>query len=118
MKLLHLFFMIIMNDVEPYFIQNQNKLICANCKFFIPTKNECSKFGSIDIVTNELNYEKALSVRKDDNKCGEDAVFFKQNYFKFITVPYYFLAENSFLVLLSSFTILPSMILLLYSIMH
>ena len=97
------------NMNESYFIQNQNKLICANCKFFIPTKNECSKFGSIDIVTNEPNYETALSVRKDDDKCGEDAIFFKRNYFKFITVPYYFLVEYNYLVLLSSIFILPTL---------
>ena len=35
------------NMVESNFIQNQNKPICANCKFFIPHKNECSKFGTI-----------------------------------------------------------------------
>jgi hypothetical protein len=67
----------------------------------VPIVNtECSKFGTIDIVTNECNYEKALNVRKDDHKCSEEAVFFKRNYFKFITVPYYFLVENSFEVLL------------------
>lgn len=96
-------------NIESYFIQNQNKPICANCKFFIPNKNECSKFGTIDIVTNECNYEKALNVRKDDDKCGEDAIFFKRNYFKFITVPYYFLVEYNYLVLLSSIFILPTL---------
>ena len=96
-------------NIESYFIQNQNKPICANCKFFIPHKNECSKFGTIDIVTNEYHYEPALSVRKDDNKCGEDAVFFKLNYFKFITVPYYFLVNNSILVILPSIFILPTL---------
>ena len=70
---------------------------------------ECSKFGTIDIITNEHNYEQALAVRKDDNKCGEEAVFFKRNYFKFITVPYYFLVENSILVILPSIFILPTL---------
>jgi len=106
---LYIFFVI--NAVEPYYIQNQNKLICANCKFFIPTKNECTKFGSIDIVTNELKYESALAVRKDDNKCGEDAVFYKQNYFKFITVPYYFFIENSLMISLPFIIISPSILL-------
>lgn len=106
MKLIHLFFII--HNVEFYFIQNQNKLICANCKFFIPNKNECSKFGDIDIVTNEYKYEDAMIIRKDDTKCGDDAVFFKQNYFKFITVPY--------LVLLSSIIILPT--LFVYSLLN
>jgi hypothetical protein len=112
MKLLHLF--LIIHNSEPYFIQNQNKQVCANCKFFIPNKNECSKFGSIDIVTNECNYEKALNVRKDDHKCGNDAVFFKRNYFKFITVPYYFIVEHSFEVLLPSIIILPTLFVCLF----
>ena len=107
MKLVHLFFII--HKTKSHFIQNQNKPICANCKYFIPHKNECSKFGSIDIVTNEYHYEHALSVRNDDNKCGTEAVFFKRNYFKFITVPYYFLVNNSILVILPSIFILPTL---------
>jgi hypothetical protein len=95
MKLLHyIIFIIKIHNGEPYFIKNQNKPICANCKYFIPNKNECSKFGEINIITNEHIYEDAIIVRMDDNKCGEDAVFFKQNYFKFITIPYYYIIEN------------------------
>jgi hypothetical protein len=107
MKMLSIF--LIIHNSEPYYIQNQNKQICANCKFFIPNKNECSKFGTIDIVTNEYHYELAKNVRKDDNKCGEDAIFFKRNYFKCITVPFYFVVDNSFEVLLSSIIILPTL---------
>ena len=95
MKLLHyIYFIIKIHKVEPYFIKNQNKPICANCKYFIPNKNECSKFGEIDIITNEHIYEDAIIVRNDDDKCGKDAVFFKKNYFKFITIPYYSIIQN------------------------
>ena len=95
MKLLHyIIFIIKIHNVEPYFIKNQNKPLCANCKFYIPTNNECSKFGEINIITNEHIYEEAIIVRNDDNKCGEDAIFFKENYFKFITIPYYGIVEN------------------------
>ena len=94
MKLLHyIIFIIKIKNVELYFIKNQNKPICANCKFYIPT-NKCSKFGEINIITNEHVYEEAIIVRNDDNKCGEDAIFFKQNYFKIITIPYYGIVEN------------------------
>ena len=99
--------MIHIYKTEPYFIQNQNKPICANCKFFIPTNNECSKFGTIDIVSNKCNYEKAMNVRKDDTKCGDEAVFFKRNYFKFITVPYYYLTENKAVIILCGSILLP-----------
>jgi hypothetical protein len=94
MKRLHyIIFIIKILNIEPYFIKNQNKPICANCKFYIPTNNECSNFGEIDIITNEYIYEEAIIVRNDDNKCGEDAIFFKKNYFKFITIPYYGILE-------------------------
>ena len=95
MKRLHyIIFIIKIESVALYFIKNQNKPICANCKYFIPTNNECSKFGEINIITNEHIYEDAIIVRNDENKCGEDAIFFKQNYFKFITIPYYSIIQN------------------------
>jgi hypothetical protein len=86
--------MISIQNIEPYFIQNQNKPICSNCKFFIPNRNECRKFGDIDIITGKYNYETATNIRSDEDKCGEYALFFKKNNFKFITIPYYFLLEN------------------------
>jgi hypothetical protein len=95
MKFLHyIFFIINIHKAELYFIQNQNKPICANCKFFISNKNECSKFGDVDIITGKYTYESAASVRNDEDKCGEYAIFFRKNYFKFITIPYYFISEN------------------------
>ena len=95
MKLLqYILFIIKIESVELYFIKNQNKPICANCKFYIPSNSKCSKFGEINIITNECRYEDAIIVRMDENKCGDDAVFFKQNYFKFITIPYYSIIEN------------------------
>jgi hypothetical protein len=95
MKPLHyIIFIIKIENIELYFIKNQNKPICANCKFYIPINNECSKFGEVDIITNEYNYEDAISVRNDNNKCGKDAIFFKKNDFKFITVPYYYLLDK------------------------
>ena len=95
MKLLqYILFIIKIESVELYFIKNQNKPICANCKFYIPTNSKCSKFGEINIITNECRYEEAIIVRTDENKCGEDAIFFKQNYFKFITIPYYSIIQN------------------------
>ena len=95
MKVLYFIFSLInIHNVEPYFIQNKNKPICANCKFFISNKNECSQFGDVNIITGKYSYEKATNVRNDEDKCGEYAIFFKTNYFKFITIPYYFIQEN------------------------
>ena len=122
MKLLHyIIFIIKIHNVELYFIKNQNKPICANCKFYIPTNNECSKFGEIDIITNDYIYEKAIIVRNDDNKCGEDAIFFKQNYFKFITIPYYSILEYKDAInLLLNIAVIPMFLMyfLLYCALH
>jgi hypothetical protein len=103
MKRLHyILFIIKIDTVEPYFIKNQNKPICANCRFFIPNKNECSKFGNVNIITGKYNYDSASNVRKDEDKCGEYAIFFQKNHFKFITVPYYFVLDNPALVFVIS----------------
>jgi len=102
MKTLHyIFFIISINKVELYLIQNQHKLKCADCKFFIPNKNECSNFGDINIITGKYTYEPAISVRNDEDKCGEYAIFFKKNNLKFITIPYYFLLQNKDIIIFS-----------------
>ena len=61
MKMLYILFTI--HTAEPYFIKNQNTPKCANCKYYLPIHNECSKFGEVDIITNEYTYEDAIDVR-------------------------------------------------------
>lgn len=78
-------------NVELHLLPIQNKKICANCKFFISNKKECSKFGDVDIITGKYDYEDAISVRNNEDKCGEDAIFFKNNYFKIISISFEFL---------------------------
>ena len=109
MKILHYILLLTrIHKVELYFIKNQDKPICANCKFFIPNKNECRNFGNINIITNEYTYEEAINVRNDHNKCGEDAIFFQKNNLKFITIPYHFLLQNKDIIIFSlSIVILP-----------
>jgi len=104
MKTLHyIFFLISIHKVQLYLIKNQNKPTCANCKFFIPNKNKCSNFGDIKVITGKYTYEPAISVRNDEDKCGENALFFKKNNLKFITIPYYFLLENGKSIFLLSY---------------
>ena len=104
-------FITAIHKVELYLLQNHNKKICANCKFFISNKNECSKFGDVDIITGKYNYEDAVIVRNDDEKCGEDAIFFKKNYFKFISISFDFLLENNKLIFLLGYITFPFIIL-------
>ena len=93
MKVLHyIFFIIRIQKVELYFLKNRENPKCINCKFFIPNKNECSKFGNVNIITGDFTYEAATIVRNDKNKCGKNAIYFKKNNFKFITTTYYSLS--------------------------
>jgi hypothetical protein len=99
MNILHyIFFINSIHNADLYFIENLNKPICANCKFFIKNKNECSVFSDVNIISGKYTFEKAFFVRNDENKCGEYALFYKKNHFKFITDPYYFILDNWILV--------------------
>jgi hypothetical protein len=92
-------------DVNP--LMNQNKPLCVNCKFFIKHKNECSQFGYVDIITGKKNYENAISVRNNKHKCGDTAVSFVKNHFRWITDPYYFVVEHWVLVFLFTSYLIP-----------
>ena len=82
------------------------KKICKDCVHFIGNNIECRKFGDTNIITGKITYESAKSVRKDEQKCGENAILFEKNHFKIITIPYYFLKDNSIIAFTTSFTIL------------
>lgn len=75
------------------------KKICKDCKHFIGDSLDCRKFGNVNIITGDVTYLSARSVREDNNKCGEDAILFENNRLKIITIPYYFVKENSLTVL-------------------
>jgi hypothetical protein len=77
----------------------QNKKLCINCKYFIANKQECGKFGDIDLVTGKETYYLAQSVRRHEIQCGEEAKYFEKNNIKFITLPYYFMLKYSPIIL-------------------
>jgi hypothetical protein len=66
------------------------KKLCKDCKFFIANEKKCMKFGDLDLVTGEKDFESASFVRAKYDKCGEHAKYFEENNLKFLTVPYYF----------------------------
>lgn len=59
--------------------------ICVNCLHFIEgktnypydslpnnsTNGKCKKFGEINVVTGEIDYDFAKYCRKDETKCGK-----------------------------------------------
>ena len=67
------------------------KPVCGDCKFFIGNDQTCGKLGKTNLITGKQEHQYASLVRYDNNKCGEDGIFFEENKFKFLTAPYYWL---------------------------
>ena len=65
-------------------IQNINVPACRNCMYYKPSTyndfssslNRCEKFGTKDIISDEIDYDFASYCRKDEAKCGKDGKFF------------------------------------------
>lgn len=74
-------------------IKNITKPVCINCIHFIEHKTNypydgipndklygrCSKFGTTNLITGEIEYDFALDVRNNQTKCGVDGKFFIKN---------------------------------------
>ena len=62
------------------FIDRSNVPSCVNCRFFIPATDlyyaKCAKFGTLNLVTGEYDYEPSLICRNNASKCGEKGVHF------------------------------------------
>jgi hypothetical protein len=98
MKVLNLYLLTtFFSKVRPTLLST--KKICRDCVHFIGHERECRKFGDTNLVTGKVTYDSARSAREDVKKCGENAIHFEENHFKIVTVPYYFLKGNSFIIL-------------------
>jgi hypothetical protein len=74
-------------STEKLFIKNKELPICSNCIHFIEHINNypydslpddknfalCKRFGEIDVVTGNIQYDLAKQSRNDNNKCGLNA---------------------------------------------
>ena len=73
------------------FIRNQNKVLCKECKHYIPptkhnTQGKCSLFGETNLETGEIEYIPAIQCRKDSSfgthvttNCGVYGIYFEFN---------------------------------------
>ena len=86
------------------FVKNIKNPICVNCMNFMEQKfinpydeiygnnnttfGKCSKFGTQNLVTGDIEYDNALHCRKYDHKCGETGKYFipKNNSVKFAAI--------------------------------
>jgi len=69
---------------QKIFIRNKELPICSKCLYFIEHTNNypydpipsdkqygiCKKFGEINIITGEIEYDLARNSRLDNTKCG------------------------------------------------
>ena len=85
------------------------KRLCVNCKHYIANRRECAIFSERNLVDGKEDFTYASSARSNDKKCGEDAKYFIENDYKFLTVPYYFFKDYwvliTFITIYSSFII-------------
>ena len=66
-------------------IRNMEFPSCKNCIYYRPTGfsrdfadplNKCHKFGTKNVVTDEITYQYADICRKDENLCGNSGKYF------------------------------------------
>lgn len=57
--------------------------ICNECKYFIKDGRKCKLFYNVDLVEGN-EYDRALEVRKSNNKCGVEAKYYEKNKFIFV----------------------------------
>ncbi len=64
-------------------IKNVNLPVCRNCIHYKPIAydftselNNCDKFGTKNIVTDEIIYDFADLCRNDESKCGKEGRYF------------------------------------------
>ena len=85
------------------------KRLCMNCKHYVANRRECSIFSERNLVDGKEDFTYAISARSNDKKCGEEAKYFIENDYKFLTSPYYFFKDYwvliSFISIYSAFII-------------
>ena len=73
-----------MSTIRTLFIKNKNLPACIHCKHFQQTvpgipNGKCVLFGEKDFVTGKLQYHDARDCRLDEEKCGLNAIHFKNS---------------------------------------
>lgn len=83
MKIRSLFLLHMTNSEK--IIKNINLPACRNCIYFKPNSfsdftyyGKCEKFGTKNMVTDEISYNYADSNRHDENICGKEGKYFEE----------------------------------------
>ena len=94
-------------------IENINIPVCKNCIYyktniwnnnFTSMLNECNKFGTKNIITDEIKYDYADYCRNNELKCGKEGKYFeKEKYIKLKILKYNLLKPNTLLITMPIF---------------
>jgi hypothetical protein len=84
MKINNLFLLSMTNSEK--IIRNIDIPSCRNCIYFKPNNygrfetslGKCEKFGTKNIITNEIRHDYADFVRNDESKCGITGKYFEE----------------------------------------
>lgn len=95
MKVIVLFYLFIttLSIENKRFIENINVPLCKNCLYFTHHKypeffdlGRCTKFGKMDIVSGEIDYQYAYTRRNNDKFCGYNGTYFEERKYPDITL--------------------------------
>jgi len=90
---------------ERPFPEISNGKICSECKYFITEGKKCELFYNVDLVEGR-QYVKASEVRKSNNKCGTEGIYYKKNNFIFVNKMGDILYVNYPIIITCSYVIL------------
>ena len=65
------------NPITEPFVLHHNRL-CIKCKHFVLSNNKCQKFKQQDFIMGDMKDVSAEICRKDETKCGFNAVYYKE----------------------------------------
>ena len=96
-------------------ITNRDFPSCKNCKYYQPkyydndftsSLNHCFKFGTKDIITDEIRYSYADTARNDEKKCGLEGKYFeKENNLTLKIIKHKIISSTPYIILISLFVL-------------
>ena len=83
-------------------IKNIDVPACRNCMYYKPSTyndfssglNRCEKFGTKDIVSDQIDYDFATFCRNDEDKCGKEGKYFELEQNLHAKMTQHFMAKN------------------------
>lgn len=74
---------IISTLIRKQYIRNMNVIFCKDCMYYLhnnkhPPLSKCMKYGKLNIMTSDKEYDYADITRESEDKCGMEAKNFEK----------------------------------------